>query len=358
MTAGRRSTTVAVDANPAVRDVQTGTEAYAREVSRRLPDVAPDLRFIFYVSRPSEIAGVDLTVLPGRRLWSQLRLPVELWNRRPDVFFAPSHVVPFLAPGRTVTAIHDLAFERHPGAYRPRDLAYLRLTTRWAARRCRLLLTVSWSTALDLVELYGVDPDRLRVVPLGGGEPLRGGMDSGQAGRRLAALGVDGPFALHVGRVEPRKNQLTALAAVERLDSLLLVCAGPVVDEEVATRLRRSRRCRVLGRVSDSDLESLYAQAEVLLFPSLYEGFGLPVLEAMRRGVPVVTVAVSSLPEVGGSAAIFVEDPLDAEGLAIAVEEAIAQRPELAGLGRAQAARFTWHRTAEAVAQALREAAS
>ena len=130
------------------------------------------------------------------------------------------------------------------------------------------------------------------------------------------------------------------------------------MDEEVATRLRRSRRCRVLGRVSDSDLESLYAQAEVLLFPSLYEGFGLPVLEAMRRGVPVVTVAVSSLPEVGGSAAIFVEDPLDAEGLAIAVEEAIAQRPELAGLGRAQAARFTWHRTAEAVAQALREAAS
>jgi glycosyltransferase involved in cell wall biosynthesis len=160
-----------------------------------------------------------------------------------------------------------------------------------------------------------------------------------------------------VGRVEPRKNQLTALAAVEHLNSMLLVCAGPVVDEEMAARLAGSRRCRLLGRVSEADLEALYALAEVVLFPSLYEGFGLPVLEGMRRGIPVVTVAISSLPEVGGSAALFVEDPLDVEGLAAAVEEAIARRPELAELGRAEAARFTWRRTAEGVAQALREAA-
>ena len=357
MTAKISRTAVAVDVNPAVREVRTGTETYAREVSRRLPLVAPELQFIFYASRAVDATDLDLTVLPGNRLWSQLRLPVELWRRHPDVFFAPSHVVPFLAPGRTVTVVHDLAFERHPGAYRPRDLAYLRLTSRWAARRCRILITVSWATALDLVELYGVDPDRLRVVPLGGGERLDSELDPDQARRRLASLGVDGPFALHVGRVEPRKNQLTALAAVEHLDSLLLVCAGPVVDRGMAARLNGSRRCRLLGRVSDADLEALYAQAEVVLFPSLYEGFGLPVLEGMRRGVPVVTVAVSSLPEVGGSAALFVEDPLDAEGLAAAVEEAIARRPELAELGRAEASRFTWQRTAEGVAQALREAA-
>src|ERR1700716_2220115 len=101
MTANTSRTAVAVDVNPAVREVRTGTEAYAREVSRRLPLVAPELQFIFYASRAAEAAGMDLTVLPGKRLWSQLRLPVELWNRRPDVFFAPSHVVPFLAPGPT-----------------------------------------------------------------------------------------------------------------------------------------------------------------------------------------------------------------------------------------------------------------
>jgi glycosyltransferase involved in cell wall biosynthesis len=208
-----------------------------------------------------------------------------------------------------------------------------------------------------LVELYGVHPDRLRVVPLGGGEQPEREVDPEQARRRIASLGVDGPYALHVGRIEPRKNQLTALAAVEHLNSLLLVCAGSVVDEGMAARLDGSRRCRLLGRVSDADLEALYAQAEVVIFPSLYEGFGLPVLEGMRRGVPVVTVAVSSLPEVGGSAALFVEDPLDAEGLAAALEEAISRRPELAELGRAEAARFTWRRTAEGVAQAIREVA-
>jgi glycosyltransferase involved in cell wall biosynthesis len=295
-------------------------------------------------------------VLPGRRLWSQGRLPLQLWATRPDLLFVPAHVVPFLAPGRALTVVHDLAFERHPTAYRPADLAYLRLTTHWAARRCRLLITVSEATAADLVELYGVARERLRVVPLGGGEPVDEQVDAAAAGRLLSALGVRRPFALHVGRVEPRKNQLTALAAVERLPDLSLVCAGPVVDEEMAGRLRRSSRCRLLGRVGPAELEALYAAAEVLVFPSLHEGFGLPVLEAMRRGVPVVTAAVSSLPEVGGEAALYVEDPLDAEALAAAVERALGQRTVLAERGRAQAARFTWARTAEGVAAVIRDA--
>src|SRR5215467_6197537 len=91
---------VAVDANPAARPAHTGTEVYAREVARRLPAAAPDLRFVFYASRPGDVDGLDLTVLPGRRLWSQTRLCRELWRTRPALFFAPSHVVPFLAPGR------------------------------------------------------------------------------------------------------------------------------------------------------------------------------------------------------------------------------------------------------------------
>jgi glycosyltransferase involved in cell wall biosynthesis len=348
--------TIAVDANPASRDAQTGTETFTSELVRRLPAAAPEFKFVFYSSRPAPARGLELTVLPGRRLWSQARLPVELWTGRPDLFFAPGHVVPFLAPGRTLTVVHDLAFERHPAAYAPRDLAYLRLTTHWAARRCRLLLTVSAATAADLVELYGVPRERLRVVPLGGGEPLDSETDPDLRDRAVAALGVRGPFALHVGRVESRKNQLTALAAVERVPSLTLVCAGPVVDEQIAKQLRRSPRCRLLGQVTRAELDALYDRAEVLLFPSLYEGFGLPVLEAMRRGLPVVTASVSSLPEVGGEAALYVEDPLDAEGLAAAVEEALADRPRLSVLGRAQAARFTWERTARGVAEVLREA--
>jgi glycosyltransferase involved in cell wall biosynthesis len=279
---------------------------------------------------------------------------VELLQRPPDLFFAPSHVVPFLVRGRALTVVHDLAFERYPDAYAPGALAYLRLTTRWAERRCPRLITVSEATARDLVELHGVDRRRIAVVPLAGSSPGRP-VDRVAARRRVAALRVDRPYVLHVGRVEPRKNQLTALAAVERLPDLILVSAGPIVDEEVAGRLRASDRCRVLGRVAAEDLEALYGAAQALVFPSLYEGFGLPVLEAMRRGLPVVTAAVSSLPEVGGEAALYVDDPMDAEGLAAALERALSQRDRLRRLGRARAAQFTWERTAAGVATVIRD---
>ncbi len=346
---------VAVDANPATRAAITGTELYAREVARRLPAAAPDLDFVFYASRPAPDAGLELTVLPGRRLWSQARLPISLWRTRPDLFFAPSHVVPFLAPGRTLTVIHDLAFEQFPTAYRTSQLAYLRAGTRWAESRCRRLLTVSHATARDLVEIHGVAPGRVAVVHPGGGEAPMPGVPAAEARRRLAGLGVDRPFLLHVGRVEARKNQLTALAAAERLPDLLLVCAGGISDRPLARRLAASPRARLLGRVSPADLEALYGEAAALVFPSLYEGFGFPVLEAMRRGLPVVTAATSSLPEVGGEAALYVTDPRDEVALAAAIERALGDRGRLAALGRAQAARFDWDRTAAGVAAVIRE---
>lgn len=346
---------VAVDANPIARAVHTGTEVYTREVARRLPAAAPELRFTFYASRPADTCEPDLTVLPARRLWSQLRLPRELWRRRPDLLFVPAHVVPFLAPGPALTVVHDLAFEHHPEAYARRARAYLRLTTRWAAWRCPRLLTVSEATARDLVERYRVPRERITVVPCGGGEPPAAEVDPELARRRVATLGVEGPYVLHVGRIEARKNQLTALRAVERLPDLLLVCAGPPADAAMAEALAASARCRVLGRVAPEDLEALYAAAEALVFPSLGEGFGIPVLEAMRRGRPVVTAAVTSLPEVGGEVAVYVGDPMDAGELASAIERALADAARLGRLGRERAAAFTWDRTAAGVAAVLRE---
>lgn len=344
---------IAVDAGPAARSVRTGTELFAWEVCRRLPDAAPDLRFTFYASRPGVGGGLDLTVLPAPRLWSQLRLPAELWQRRPDLLFVPSHAVPFLTPGPSVTVVHDLAFERHPNAYRPAERAYLRLTTRWAAWRCAHLLTVSEATREDLVRLYGVAPDRVTVVaPGGGGE--RPQLTEEETRDRLERLGVTRPFVLHVGRVERRKNQLTSLAAVRRHPGLRLVVAGSVVDRGMAAALRADPACSLLGRVPDADLEALYSQAAAVSFPSLYEGFGFPALEAMRRGIPVVTARTSSLPEVGGDAALYVDDPLDAEALARALQQALEERDHWAALGRTRAATFSWDRAAAEVAGVLR----
>ncbi|MGH7920047.1 MAG: glycosyltransferase family 4 protein [Candidatus Dormibacteraceae bacterium] len=349
-----RRPVVAVDAAPALRAGRTGTELVAWELCRRLPAQAPDLDFRFFAPVQGD-GQIQVTRLPARRLFSQLRLPRELWRDRPDLVFAPAHVVPFLTPGRAVTIVHDLAFERHPEAYSPGARTYLRLTTRWAERRCRLLITPSEATRQDLLDLHGVDPRRVVTVHPGGGEPAPE-LDRGEVRERLARLGVRGPYVLQVGRVEPKKRPQLALRAAERLGGPRLVVAGATTDPALAERLRQSAACTVLGRVSDEDRDALYQEAAAVVVPSLYEGFGFPLLEAMRRGAPVVAAATSSLPEVGGDAALYVNDPADAAAFAEVLSQAIGQRSERVRLGRARAAHFTWDGFTSGVASVLRAA--
>jgi len=347
--------TVAVDLNPATREVVTGTEVFAREVGSRLKGAAPDLRWRFFASRARAGLGVDLTVLPFPRLWSQVRLPLALARAHADLLFVPSHAVPFAWPGKALTVVHDLAFERFPHAYSDAERVYLQITTRWAARRCRLLIAVSESTKSDLVALYHVDPDRIRVVPLGGGETVARAVAPAS---RLAELGLEGTFVLQVGRIETRKNQAAAFAAVERLEGVTLAVAGPERDAALAARLRASPRCRVLGRVDQPTLELLYERAAAVVVPSLHEGFGLPVLEAMARGKVVVAAAGSSLPEVGGDAALYVDDPSDSAAIAEALATAIGDqsvRTRLERAARDRAAGFTWDRCAAGVVAVIRE---
>lgn len=347
--------TVAVDLNPATREIATGTEVYAREVGSRLAAAAPELRWLFFASRPRPGLGVDLMVVPMARMWSQVRLPLALRPAHPDLLFVPAHAIPFGWPGKSLSVVHDLAFERHPDAYSFAERSYLQLTTRWAALRCPLVIVPSESTRQDLCELYHVSPDRVRVVPLGGGEQVQ--RDAAPT-TTLAELGLDGPFVLQVGRIEARKNQAGALAAVERLDGVTLALAGPERDAELAARLRASARCRVLGRVDAPTLELLYRRARAVVVPSLYEGFGLPVLEAMAHGQVVVVAHASSLPEVGGEAALYVDNPGDPAELAAVLDTAIGDgklRARLKKAALARAAGFTWDRCAAGVAEVVRE---
>ena len=294
-------------------------------------------------------------VVPMTRLWSQVRLPLALGQAHPDLLFVPAHAIPFGWPGKSLTVVHDLAFERHPDAYSLSERSYLKLTTRWAALRCPLLITPSESTRKDLVDLYHVAPERIRVVPHGGGEHVE---LSVAPTKKLADMGLDGPFVLQVGRIEPRKNQGAALAAIERLEGVMLAVAGPERDGALAARLRTSSRARVLGRVDAPTLELLYRRAKAVVVPSLYEGFGLPVLEAMARGQIVVAARNSSLPEVGGDAVLYVDDPNDPVALAEALEKAIGDRKTRTRLHKAaleRAAGFTWERSASGVAEVVRE---
>src|SRR5258706_820538 len=333
----------------------TGTEVYTREVCSGLAPAAPELRWRFFASRPRAGVGVDVMVIPLPRLWSQVRLPLALAAERPDLLFVPAHAIPFAWPGKALTVVHDLAFERYPHAYAAAERAYLRLTTRWAALRCPLLIAVSESTKVDLVSAYGLRPERIRVVPLGASKPEVAPAPAS----RLAELGLNGPYVLQVGRIETRKNQSAALAAVERLGGgVKLVVAGPERDAALAARLRQSDRCRVLGRVDQPTLELLYKRAGAVIVPSLYEGFGLPMLEAMARGKVVVAAKASSLPEVGGDAALYFHDAADPEQVAKVLEVALGDeqlRKSLAKAARERARKFTWERCAAGVAAVIKE---
>jgi glycosyltransferase involved in cell wall biosynthesis len=345
--------TIVVDINPATRSAITGTEVYTRELCKRLKNAAPELRWRFVASRARVGLGVDVTVLPLRRLWSQVRLPIAMARTQADLLFVPAHAIPFAWPGKMLTVVHDLAFERHPKAYSAQERLYLQMSTRWAALRCPLLIAVSESTKADLMSMYRVAPERIRVVPLGVGPP-----GAAAPASRLAELGLNGSFVLQVGRIEARKNQLAALAAVEQLDGVTLAVAGSERDPALAATLRASPRCRVLGRVDAPTLELLYKRAEAVIVPSLYEGFGLPVLEAMARGKVVVAAKASSLPEVGGEAALYFHDAADATQVARVLEVALGDqnlRRRLARAARARAAEFTWDRTAAGVVEVIRE---
>ena len=357
MASTTNSLTIAVDVNPATRAMVTGTESYTREVSSRLPAAAPDLRWRFFAARAKADLGIDVMVLPFPRLWSQVRLPLHLASEHPQLLFVPGHVIPFAWPGRVLTVIHDLAFERYPEAYGVAERTYLQLTTRWAVTRCPMLIAVSESTRHDLVDMYGVQPERVRVVHLG----IKPPDVSPTPAPRLGELGVNGSFVLQVGRIEKRKNQSAALAAVEKLDGVTLVVAGSDRDRALSQQLRRSTRCRVLGRVDQPTLELLYERAAAVIVPSLYEGFGLPVLEAMARGKVVVAAMNSSLPEVGGEAVLYFHPSATPDQLAGILEVALhdeALRTELARLARARAAMFTWDKTAAGVAAVIGELVS
>jgi glycosyltransferase involved in cell wall biosynthesis len=295
------------------------------------------------------------------RLWYRLRLPipVEMWTGPVDLFHAADFALPPTLPGaRTVVTVHDLAFEHHPEDAMPGMLAYLRRVVPRSARRADQVIAVSEATRRDLIELYGLPGDKIVVIPHGVSSrffPLAESDGRAALRTRRGWRFPDGPLVLTVGTMQPRKNHLRLVQAFAQVKTRasLIVAGGQgwsyeVVRDEVA-RLGIGDRVVFTGFVDDRDLPDLYRAATIFAYPALFEGFGLPVLEAMASGVPVVTSNVSSLPEVAGEAAELV-DPLDVEGMAVVLDRLLGDetlRSDLCQKGIARAGQFTWARAAE-----------
>lgn len=318
---------------------RTGDETYVENLLRALPLVADDLRFAAVTRRPDLVpAGVEAVELgariqEARMAWS---LPRLLRRLRPAVAHF-QHALPLRCPCPAVVTVHDLSFERDPGLMGRKDRLVFRTVVPRAARRAARVIAVSERTRRDLAELYQVPPDRIAVIP--------NGVDP--AFRPDGAAGLD--FLLFVGAIQERKDPLSALRAADEA-GLPLVVAGPVKDETLARELER-RGARLVGYVPKEELARLYREAACLVLPTRYEGFGLPALEAMASGTPVVATPDPALREVAGDAALYAE----ADGLGAAVQRAIRERGELRAAGLERAGRFSWEETARRTAEVYRE---
>jgi glycosyltransferase involved in cell wall biosynthesis len=346
-----------------------GMETYARELIRALADEAPQgTELVSFVSREGAAARgepwlerctpVTVPVRSASRVgWVrgvQLHLPGLAKRAGVDLVHSLASTGPARGPFRRVVTVHDLIYKVHPEAHFGVMAAGMSVLVPLAVRRAHRVIAVSQSTARDLAEHLKVDPARIDVVPNGVGTPPGRSADVGALRARLGL--ADRPFVLCTSAKRPHKNLarlLDALARVpaERRPALVLTGYPTQHEEELrerAARLGVSDDVRILGWIAQDELEALYAGAAGLVFPSLYEGFGLPVLEAMARGLPVASSNRSSLPEVAGDAALLF-DPEDVGAITAAVERLVSDPEEaqrLRALGLEQAKRFSWRETA------------
>jgi glycosyltransferase involved in cell wall biosynthesis len=327
-----RQADVAIDARAAVRGQIGGVERLAREMVVRLPRLNP--------ARYRVIRPAPMLAHRAGHLWEQLVLPLRVAGA--SLIYCPANLAPVLS-ARTVVVVHDAGVVRHPEAYSRQYVAYHRLMLAAIVRRARRLITVSEFSRGELVELLGAPAEHITVIPEGVDERF----SPRTRGAPPSALGLSGPYVLIVGTASERKN-IGVLAQASRAlgeRRVELVMAGSDRPYLRAGELPVRR----LGYVPDEHLPSLYAGALALVQPSRYEGFGLPCLEAMACGTPVVAANCAALPEIIGDAGLLV-DPDDSDGFAqaltaVAFEDPLRDRLIAAGLRRA--AGFSWDRAVQ-----------
>jgi glycosyltransferase involved in cell wall biosynthesis len=332
---------VVVDADVLGRH-RTGDETYVLNLLRGLAPLGPEAGLrIAAVTRHPELVpdGIEPVVLrtPAQELRMAIAVPRLLRRLGADLGHF-QYALPLFSPCPSVVTIHDLSFERKPALMRRKDRLVFKAVVPRAARKAAKVLTVSERTRGDLRELYGVPDERIVVTP--------NGVDPAFTPSNTL---LQGDYVLAVGAVQERKNPLAALAAADAV-GLPLVVAGPRKDEALARELERGG-ARVVGYVEQDELVRLYRGAACLVQPSRYEGFGLPVLEAMASGTPVVAVPEQALREVAGDAAVWTDE----RGLADGIRQAVAERDRLVAAGLERARRFSWAETARRTLEVYRQ---
>lgn len=354
---------IGIDGNEANVEKRVGISEYAFELIKQFEKFKlADIEFIIYLKNkplpdfPKERKRWRYKIFGPKKFWTQARLPLDLYlgSPRPNVFFSPSHYAPRFSPVPTAISVMDLSYIHYPELFKKKDLYQLTNWTAYSVRRAAKIFTISLASKNDIIKEYNLKPDRI-VVTYPGIKPMSGNLKMNKEN-----------YILFVGTLQPRKNIVRLIEAFSKLKNkdikLFVVGKKGWLYEDILEAPRKynvKERVKFMDFVKDAEMPSLYKNAVCFVLPSLYEGFGLPVLEAMKYGCPVVLSNVSSLPEAGGDAALYV-DPENANDIAQKLEKVISDpklRSEMAKKGYEQVKKFSWEKTARETLKVLEEIA-
>lgn len=366
---------IGIDASRAFLKRRTGIEEYACQVIKHLRAELPNQEVVLYVRK--KLAFIDgrlrMTApeidfdLPetwrvrafwAPRFWTQIGLSWEMLWHRPGVLFVPAHTVPLIHPKNTVVTIHGLEYEFCPESYSFLERLYMRFSIRYSCRVARTVICVSENTKKDVMKLYSVPEEKIQVV-------YEGYDQKAQSSNAKYQTKTQKPYLLFIGRIEERKNVVRMIEAFELLKmkyqiphELVLVGKPGYGYDRIKfsiSHFQFSNSIKELGYVSEEKKWELLKNADVFLFPTLYEGFGIPVLEAQSVGTPVVTSYISSLPEVGGEGALYV-DPTNVESIASGIHQALSDegvRSDIIEKAARNVNRFSWGACSEKISRLL-----
>lgn len=354
---------IGIDASRANQQHRTGTEWYSFHVIQELKKLIPaEHQVMLYSKQPLLPDLADLPpnwtsrvlAWPPKLLWTQFRLSLEMIISRPDLLYVPAHTIPFIHPKKVLTVIHDAGFDRQKELYGTAERAYHRFSVRLALKDASEIITVSEFSKREMLELYEVASERIKVIPNGFND-----LSTIPETDVLQRNQIQSPYFFYMGRLEHKKNTPRLVQAFAELkqrstEPVQLVLAGSAGFgyNEITQAIQDNQLTndvKLLGWTSDEDAATLMKHAHAFVFPSLYEGFGIPVLEAMNVGTPVIASNIPALKEVAGDAALFFPSN-SSSALANAMETLLTQpqqREQLIQRGKKQVQHYSWKRTAE-----------